>query len=55
LTFAWDAYLGEYLFILLEGFYRGHASLKTSPPLGVSLMRKRVHALENFQNRKEKR
>jgi hypothetical protein len=40
--------------ILLEGFYRAHASLKTSPPQGVSPVRKRAQALENFQNRKEK-
>jgi hypothetical protein len=29
----------------LEDFYMGSASLKTSPPLGVSPMRKRIQAL----------
>jgi hypothetical protein len=36
--------LGENLFIDLEGFYMGSASLKTSPPQGVPLVRKRVQA-----------
>jgi hypothetical protein len=34
--------LGENLFICLEGFYMGSASLKTSPLQGVPLVRKRV-------------
>jgi hypothetical protein len=34
--------LGENLFIDLEGFYMGSASLKTSPLQGVLLVRKRV-------------
>jgi hypothetical protein len=36
--------LGENLFIDLEGFYMGSTSLKTSPPQGVPLVRKRVQA-----------
>jgi hypothetical protein len=36
--------LGENLFIDLEGFYMGFALLKTSPPQGVPLVRKRVQA-----------
>jgi hypothetical protein len=36
--------LGENLFIDFEGFYMGSTSLKTSPPQGVPLVRKRVQA-----------
>jgi hypothetical protein len=37
-----------------EDFYMGPASLKTSPPLGVALVRKRVEALgkENIKRKK---
>jgi hypothetical protein len=39
---------------ILEDFYMGPASLKTSPPLGISPVRKRVQALERIFKTKGK-
>jgi hypothetical protein len=47
--------LEEYLFIFLEDFYMGPASLKTSPHLGVPLVWKRVQALKREKHRTKKR
>jgi hypothetical protein len=43
-----EHFSGEVPLYILEDFYIGPASLKTSPPLGVFLVRKRVHALERI-------
>jgi hypothetical protein len=42
---------------ILEDFYMGPASLKTSPPLGVSPVKKRVQSLQRISKTegKEKR
>jgi hypothetical protein len=47
--------LGEVPLYIAEGFYMGPASLKTSPPIGVPLVRKRVHALQRKFKRKERK